>query len=96
MNRASMDRFIDTIEWIAAGFVGIVALNIFIAVILRNTMNYAIPDTFDIGRMLLGILIFWGIAATYGLNTRYVASECLVLVGEVDSDLGSRRNLPKF
>ena len=64
MNRASMDRFIDTIEWIAAGFVGIVALNIFIAVILRNTLNYAIPDSFDIGRMLLGILIFWGIAAT--------------------------------
>ncbi len=26
--------------------------------------NYAIPDSFDIGRMLLGILIFWGIAAT--------------------------------
>ncbi|HEY0910982.1 MAG TPA: TRAP transporter small permease, partial [Bradyrhizobium sp.] len=37
---------------------------IFIAVILRNTLNYAIPDSFDIGRMLLGILIFWGIAAT--------------------------------
>jgi len=64
MNRASMDRFIDTIEWIAAAFVGIVALNIFLAVILRNTLNYAIPDSFDIGRMLLGILIFWGIAAT--------------------------------
>ena len=43
-----MDRFIDSIEWIAAGFVGIVALNIFIAVILRNTLNYAIPDSFDI------------------------------------------------
>ena len=64
MNRASMDRFIDTIEWIAAGCVGIVALNIFVGVLLRNTMNYAIPDSFDIGRMLLGILIFWGIAAT--------------------------------
>jgi TRAP-type C4-dicarboxylate transport system permease small subunit len=64
MNRASMDRFIDTIEWIAAGFVGLVAANIFLAVILRNTLNYAIPDSFDIGRMLLGILIFWGIAAT--------------------------------
>ena len=64
MNRGSMDRFIDTIEWIAAGFVGIVAANIFIAVILRNTFNYSIPDSFDIGRMLLGILIFWGIAAT--------------------------------
>ena len=64
MNRASMDRFIDTIEWIAAGFVGIVAANIFLAVLLRNTLNYSIPDSFDIGRMMLGILIFWGIAAT--------------------------------
>ena len=64
MTRAWMDRFIDTIEWIAAGFVGIVAANIFLAVILRNTLNYAIPDSFDIGRMFLGILIFWGIAAT--------------------------------
>ena len=64
MNRAWMDRFIDTIEWIAAGFVGIVALNIFIGVLLRNTLSYNIPDSFDIGRMLLGILIFWGIAAT--------------------------------
>ena len=64
MNRASMDRFIDTIEWIAAAFVGIVAANIFLAVLLRNLFNYAIPDSFDIGRMLLGILIFWGIAAT--------------------------------
>ena len=59
MNRAWMDRFIDTIEWIAAGFVGIVALNIFIGVLLRTTLNYAIPDSFVIGRMLLGILIFW-------------------------------------
>ena len=64
MTRAWMDRFIDGIEWIAAGFVGLVALDIFISVLLRNTLNYAIPDSFDIGRMLLGILIFWGIAAT--------------------------------
>jgi len=64
MKRASMDRFIDTIEWIAAGFVGIVAANIFIAVLLRNLFSYSIPDSFDIGRLLLGILIFWGIAAT--------------------------------
>jgi len=64
MKRDVMDRFIDTIEWIAAGFVGIVALDIFVSVLLRNTMNYSVPDSFDIGRMLLGILIFWGIAAT--------------------------------
>ncbi len=64
MTRSTMDRFIDTIEWIAAGFVGIVAINIFAAVLLRNLFSYSIPDSFDIGRMLLGILIFWGIAAT--------------------------------
>ncbi len=64
MNRVYMDRFIDTIEWIAAGFVGIVAANIFIGVLLRNVFSYAIPDAFDFGRLLLGILIFWGIAAT--------------------------------
>src|SRR5476651_699792 len=64
MKRVYMDRFIDTIEWIAAGFVGIVAANIFLAVVLRNVFNYSIPDSFDFGRLLLGILIFWGIAAT--------------------------------
>ena len=64
MPRVWMDRFIDTIEWIAAGIVGIVAADIFLSVLLRNAVNYSIPDSFDIGRMLLGILIFWGIAAT--------------------------------
>ena len=64
MKRITMDRFIDTIEWIAAGFVGIVAADIFLSVVLRNVFNYAIPDAFDFGRLLLGILIFWGIAAT--------------------------------
>jgi len=64
MKRVTMDRFIDTIEWIAAGFVGIVAADIFISVLLRNLFNYSIPDSFDFGRLLLGILIFWGIAAT--------------------------------
>jgi TRAP-type C4-dicarboxylate transport system permease small subunit len=62
--RNNMDRFIDTIEWVAAFFVGIVAANIFIAVLLRNLFSMAIPDSYDFGRLLLGILIFWGIAAT--------------------------------
>ncbi len=64
MKRVYMDRFIDTIEWIAAGFVGIVAADIFISVLLRNFFSYSIPDAYDFGRLLLGILIFWGIAAT--------------------------------
>src|SRR5215472_1741445 len=59
-----MDRCIDTIEWVAAFFVGIVAANIFVAVLLRNLFAVSLPDAFDFGRLLLGILIFWGIAAT--------------------------------
>jgi TRAP-type C4-dicarboxylate transport system permease small subunit len=62
--RVLMDRFIDTIEWIAAIFVGLVAANIFIAVLLRNLLSTAIPDAYQFGQFLLGILIFWGIAAT--------------------------------
>src|SRR5258708_40190385 len=62
--RSVMDRFIDAIEMIAAIFVGIVAANIFIAVLLRNLFSTAIPDSYNFGQYLLGILIFWGIAAT--------------------------------
>jgi TRAP-type C4-dicarboxylate transport system permease small subunit len=59
-----MDSFIDTIEWIAAIFVGCVVVLIFVGVMLRYFFSASIPDGYDLGRMLLGILIFWGIAAT--------------------------------
>ena len=59
-----MDRIIDTIEAIAAMFVGLVAADIFLSVLLRRFFSVQIPDSYDFGRMLLGILIFWGIAAT--------------------------------
>jgi len=62
--RNRMDRFIDGIELVAAVFVGIVAADIFISVLLRYFFSVQIPDSYDFGRLLLGILIFWGIAAT--------------------------------
>ncbi len=62
--RLAMDRFIDGIEWVAAFFVGIVALDIFVSVLLRYFFAVSIPDSYDFGKLLLGILIFWGIAAT--------------------------------
>ena len=62
--RNAMDVFIDGIELIAAFFVGIVALDIFVSVMLRYFFSVQIPDSYDFGRLLLGILIFWGIAAT--------------------------------
>ena len=59
-----MDRFIDSIEWVAAFFVGVVALNTFAAVFMRKFFSVTIPDYYNFGQFLLGILIFWGIAAT--------------------------------
>src|SRR3974377_2286783 len=62
--RKHMDRFIDAIEWVAAVFVGIVAADIFLSVLLRYFFSTSIPDSYNFGQLLLGILIFWGIAAT--------------------------------
>ncbi len=59
-----MDGFIDSIELIAAIFVGLVALNTFLAIVMRKFFAVTIPDYYDFGRLLMGILIFWGIAAT--------------------------------
>jgi len=59
----AMDRFIDNIEFVAAVFIGIVAADVFITVVLR-WFNTSIPDSYNFGQFLLGILIFWGIAAT--------------------------------
>src|SRR5271165_2105684 len=59
-----MDRFIDGIELAAAVFIGFVAIDIFVSVLLRYFFSLSIPDSYDFGKLLLGILIFWGIAAT--------------------------------
>ena len=64
MKAVYMDRFIDSIEWIAAIFVGVVAADVFISIMLRYFFSIQIPDGYDFGQLLLGILIFWGIAAT--------------------------------
>ena len=59
-----MDRIIAGIEGAAAAFIGLVALDVFVSVGLRYAFGWSIPDSYDFGRLLLGILIFWGIAAT--------------------------------
>ena len=63
MARNWMDRFIDGIELVAAIFIGLVAAVVFFTVTLRY-VGIDIPDSYDFGMLLLGILIFWGIAAT--------------------------------
>ena len=57
-----VDRFIDAIETTAASFLAVVTLLTFVSVLLRYFFAWAIPDSYDFTRLLLGILIFWGIA----------------------------------
>ncbi len=60
--RTPVDRFIDLIEVTAAAFLAVVTLLTFVSVILRYLFAWAIPDSYDFTRLLLGILIFWGMA----------------------------------
>lgn len=60
--RSPVERFIALIETTAAGFLAVVAALTFVSVILRYFFAWAIPDSYDLTRLLLGILIFWGIA----------------------------------
>jgi TRAP-type transport system small permease protein len=81
-SRNAMDRFIDGIELVAAFFAGIVALDIFVSVLLRYFFALQIPDSYDFGRLLLGILIFWGIAATSYRGTHITVDLLYANVGE--------------
>ncbi|MEP7032062.1 MAG: TRAP transporter small permease [Pseudolabrys sp.] len=46
----------------AAGFLAVVTLLVFVSVFLRYFFAWSIPDSYDFTRLLLGILIFWGMA----------------------------------
>lgn len=61
--QSPVDKFIDLIEVTAAGFLAVVTLLTFVSVILRYFFSWGIPDAYDVTSLLLGILIFWGMAA---------------------------------
>ena len=50
------DRFIDTIESIAAIFVGVVAADVFISILLRYFFGFSIPDSYDFGRLFTALV----------------------------------------
>ncbi len=60
--RSPVDKFIDAIEVTAAGFLAVVTLLTFVSVFLRYFFSWGIPDAYDVTSLLLGILIFWGMA----------------------------------
>ncbi|MBX5454061.1 MAG: TRAP transporter small permease [Acidobacteriia bacterium] len=59
-----MDRVINGVERFAGGLLAFVTALAFISVVLRYLFSWPIPDSYDLSRNLLGVLIFWGIAAS--------------------------------
>jgi TRAP-type C4-dicarboxylate transport system permease small subunit len=62
--RGTIDRWIAGAERAAGGLLAVVTALTFVSVVLRYVFSRSIPDSYDLGRNLLGILIFWGIAVT--------------------------------
>jgi len=56
-----LERSIAALELAAAWLLAVITALTFAAVVIRYAFDWSIPDSFDIGRNLLGIAIFWGI-----------------------------------
>jgi TRAP-type C4-dicarboxylate transport system permease small subunit len=60
--RGTVARLINGIELTAASFLAAVTALTFVSVLTRYLLSWGIPDSYDVSRMLLGVLIFWGIS----------------------------------
>jgi TRAP-type C4-dicarboxylate transport system permease small subunit len=59
-----LDKLVSIVEKAAGIFLGAVAALTFFSIMARGLFNIAIPDWYDISRLMLGIMVFWGIATT--------------------------------
>lgn len=57
------DAFVAAIERFGAICLAAVAALTFVSVIMRYVLVMPIPDSFDFSRLLMGVLVLWGIAA---------------------------------
>jgi TRAP-type C4-dicarboxylate transport system permease small subunit len=55
-------RIVQFVDGAAAMFLAIITGLTFLTVVLRYVFNQTLLGSFDIGRLLLGIAIFWGVA----------------------------------
>ncbi len=63
MKSSGIDRVIDVTERTAGIFLAAITALTFVSVFLR-VWGLAIPDWYDVSRLMLGVTIFWGIAST--------------------------------
>lgn len=75
-SRDTVERIINAIELTAAAFLAVVTALTFAAVVARYLFAWGIPDSYDFSRLLLGILIFWGIAVA-GYRGQHITVDLL-------------------
>lgn len=65
MNRGGglLRRIVQLVDAAAAVFLAVITLLTFAAVVMRYLLQMPFPGSFDVSRLLLGVAIFWGIAA---------------------------------
>ena len=80
-DRGRIDRLINGTETAAGIFLAAITALIFTSIMLRAFANVAIPDWYDLSRLLLGVTIFWGIAATSYRNQHIKVDIVWELVG---------------
>ena len=57
-----LERVVRLVEGAAGLFLAFIAALTFVSVLCRYVFHTVIPDGFDIGRLMLGVAVFWGIA----------------------------------
>jgi TRAP-type C4-dicarboxylate transport system permease small subunit len=77
-----MNRFVRLVDGIAALLMFAVAAFTLVAVIGRRGFGWSPPDYFDFARLILGIAIFWGIAAACYRNGHILVDIVYEMVGE--------------
>jgi TRAP-type C4-dicarboxylate transport system permease small subunit len=60
---SGLRAIITAVEWAAALLMGIVTLLAFVSAFMRYALAAPIPDAHDLGRLALGVAIFWGVAS---------------------------------
>lgn len=58
--RGAVDRLIDGMEMTAAIFLAAVTALVFFSILLRAFFSIGVPDWYDFSRLMLGVMIFWG------------------------------------
>lgn len=67
--KRGLEVLVAAVEQIAAVAFGFVTLLTFVSAVLRYGFNFPIPDAFDVTRMMLGVMVFWGLASVAWRDT---------------------------